>query len=182
MKANSLVVAMRGSIAGRLVRTRTGLRFEYDDAYRADPSATPLSVAMPLAVTGHTDTVVAPWLRGLLPDDDDVLTRWARHFGIRGTAVFDLLAAPIGEDCAGAVQFCTPERVDDALTRPGNVEWLTEADVAARLRALRTDRASWLGPDFTGQWSLAGQQAKTALRFEDGRWGDPREPRQRHTS
>lgn len=174
MKATSLVVAMHGEVAGTLTRTRSGVRFEYRDEYRTDPAATPLSVAMPLTVRAHTDAVVEPWLRGLLPDDDDVIDRWARQFGVRGRAVFDLLAAPIGEDCAGAVQFCAPERVDDVLARPGGVEWLTDAEVAARLRSLRTDRASWLGPDFTGQWSLAGNQAKTALHFEDGRWGDPR--------
>ncbi|MBI2168494.1 MAG: type II toxin-antitoxin system HipA family toxin [Actinobacteria bacterium] len=174
MTANTLVVALHGVVAGTLTRTRTGLRFEYADAYRHDPSATPLSVAMPLAVEAHTHATVGPWVRGLLPDDLEVLRRWARHFDVRGTAPFDLLAAPIGEDCAGAVQLAKPERIDEVLARPGSVHWLSEADLADRLATLRTDGASWLGPDFTGQWSLAGHQPKTALRHEDGRWGDPR--------
>lgn len=175
MKPKTLIVAMAGRVAGELHRpTAQTMRFEYDDDYRRDPTATPLSVAMPLTVRKHANAVVAPWLRGLLPDDDDVLTRWARHFGVRGRAVFDLLAAPIGEDCAGAVQFCTPARLDDVVTRTGSIEWLDEAAVAARIRTLRKDTGAWLGPEFTGQWSLAGNQAKTALRNESGRWGDPR--------
>ncbi|MHB1709925.1 MAG: HipA domain-containing protein [Acidimicrobiales bacterium] len=37
----------------------------------------------------------------------------------------------------------------------------------------RTTRRFWLGRSFTGQFSLAGAQAKTALLFKDGRWGVP---------
>ena len=85
---------------------------------------------------------------------------------------FSLLAAQIGEDCAGAVRFVVPDAIDAVLTRSG-VTWLTEDEVGERLRDLRTDTTSWLGRSFTGQFSLAGAQAKTALRHEDGRWGVP---------
>ncbi|HEV2370506.1 MAG TPA: HipA domain-containing protein, partial [Acidimicrobiales bacterium] len=50
---------------------------------------------------------------------------------------------------------------------------LTHDEVAQRLRDLREDFTAWLGRDFTGQFSLAGAQAKTALLFENGRWGVP---------
>ena len=43
----------------------------------------------------------------------------------------------------------------------------------SRLRALRADAASWLGPDFSGRFSLAGAQAKTALYLSGGSWGVP---------
>jgi serine/threonine protein kinase HipA of HipAB toxin-antitoxin module len=42
---------------------------------------------------------------------------------------------------------------------------------AQRLRELREDSTAWLGRSFTGQFSLAGAQAKTALLCQDGRWG-----------
>jgi serine/threonine-protein kinase HipA len=62
------------------------------------------------------------------------------------------------------VQFATPERVaslqDDGEPR---VEWLSEADVAARLRGLREDASAWRNVADTGQFSLAGAQPKTAL-------------------
>jgi serine/threonine-protein kinase HipA len=50
---------------------------------------------------------------------------------------------------------------------------MAEDDVAERLRELKQDSTAWLGTSFTGQFSLAGAQAKTALIFQDGRWGVP---------
>jgi serine/threonine-protein kinase HipA len=101
-----------------------------------------------------------------------VLGRWARQFHA-SPSPFSLLATPIGKDCAGAVQFATPEVAEQLLQRTGDVTWLTEDDVAQRLRELKDDSTAWLGRSFTGQFSLAGAQAKTALLFQDGRWGVP---------
>ncbi len=168
-----IVVAIEGRTAGTLTRTRSGVRFEYDDTYRSTDGATPVSVSMPTQVRTHTDSRVGPWLRGLLPDDPAVLERWARHFRVRAGSSFELLATPVGEDCAGAIQFASAERIDAVLARPGSIDWLDEAAVAGKLRDLRSDSSSWLGVDFTGQWSLAGAQAKAALRLEGGRWGEP---------
>ena len=80
------------------------MRFEYDVAYQARPGATPLSVAMPVGIRSHTDATVRPWIDNLLPDNPDVLTRWRRQFGASSSDAFDLLATPVGEDCAGAVR------------------------------------------------------------------------------
>ncbi|MGH8975813.1 MAG: type II toxin-antitoxin system HipA family toxin, partial [Acidimicrobiia bacterium] len=122
----------------------------------------------------HHDRVVVPWLWGLLPDNDSVLARWARRFAVSATAPFGLLASPVGQDCAGAVRFVAPDGLDAALGRPGRVRWLTDGEVAARLAELRRDPTAWLGGDFTGRFSLAGAQAKTALyRHSDGRLGLP---------
>ncbi len=136
---------------------------------------------MPVAIKTHLDTAanqtVSNFLWGLLPDSDDILARWARHFQVRRTSPFFLLGTPVGEDCAGAVSFCPPGAVDGMLASPGAVTWLTEADVASRLRELRRDAGAWLGSDFTGQFSLAGAQAKTALLLQEGRWGLPSGPR-----
>jgi serine/threonine-protein kinase HipA len=76
-------------------------------------------------------------------------------------------------DCAGAVRFVTPERLAEAIRRPGGVTWLTKDEVAALIRDLHADSTAWLGKSFTGQFSLAGAQAKTALLRHDGRWGLP---------
>jgi len=72
------------------------------------------------------------------------------------------------------VQFVKPERID-ALRRasPADIDWLTEAMIAERLRALRADHGAWRLPRDTGQFSLAGAQPKTALLFLNGRWGLP---------
>lgn len=102
-------------------------------------------------------------------------------FGVSVASPFPLLGTQVGLDCAGAVQFCAPDQVDDLLGRAGEITWLTEAEVASRLGTLRADSTSWLGPGFTGQFSLGGAQAKTALHHEPrsdessagGRWGVP---------
>ena len=169
---DTLLVVLDDRVAGTLIRRAGGrLRFDYDDDYRAP--ATPLSLSMPVQVRSHADGVVTPWLWGLLPDNDAVLRRWSREFHVSASSPFSLLSTPVGEDCAGAVRFAAPDDLDRVRRRPGDVSWLTEEDVAGRLRDLREDTTSWLGRPFTGQFSLAGAQAKTALLFEDGRWGVP---------
>jgi serine/threonine-protein kinase HipA len=169
-----LIVVLGDRIAGTLVRLRGGrLRFDYSDEYREYPGATPLSLSMPTQVPSHADHAVTPWLWGLLPDNDAVLSRWARQFHVSASSPFSLLATRIGEDCAGAVRFAAPSEVDRILRRSGDVAWLTEDDVAQRIRELREDSTAWLGQSFTGQFSLAGAQAKTALLFRNGRWGVP---------
>ena len=68
MPADALIVLLEGRPVGRIERTAGGaLRFDYDTGI--DPVATPLSVSMPQAVRRHGDARIAPWLWGLLPDD-----------------------------------------------------------------------------------------------------------------
>lgn len=170
---DELLVVLDGVVAGRLTRSRGGrLRFDYRDDYRARENPTPLSVAMPIPVRSHPDDVVSPWLWGLLPETDAVLRRWARHFQASATAPFSMLATPVGHDCPGGVRFAAAEVVG-ILEGPGEVEWLSSEDVAELLRDLRQDGTAWLGRRFTGQFSLAGAQAKTALLYRGGRWGLP---------
>jgi serine/threonine-protein kinase HipA len=171
---DSLTVILEDAVAGTLTRLPGGrLRFDYTEAYRQRDTPTPLSVSMPPQIRSHADHAVTPWLWGLLPDNEAVLARWAREFHASASSPFSMLATPIGHDCAGAVRFATTGDVDDVLARPGQVTWLTEDDVARRLRELREDTTTWLGRTFTGQFSLAGAQAKTALLYEHGRWGVP---------
>lgn len=168
-----LLVVLEDKVAGTLTRLTNGrLRFEYDETYRALRSATPLSVSMPTAVGNHPDRAMTPWLWGLLPDNDAVIARWAREFH-SSSSPFALLGTPIGLDCPGAVRFVAPSQVDTVLQQRGRLQWLTEEDVATRLRELKEDATSWLGRRFTGQFSLAGAQAKTALLYQNGRWAVP---------
>jgi len=170
---------MGNTIAGTLTLGANGhLTFTYDDAYRQHASATPISLSMPLAVRAHADTAgrrtVNNFLRGLLPDDDEVRKRWADFFQVR-TAPFHLLGTPVGRDCAGAVSFCPQEDVAGFLSRGGSVTPLAESDVAALIGDLRRDRTLVLGAHFEGEFSLAGAQAKIALVYdeESRAWGMP---------
>lgn len=172
--SDALLVILDGVVAGTLTRLRGGrVRFDYDTAYREQPANTPLSLSMPIQVASHSDQTITPWLWGLLPDNDAVLRRWAREFHVSPSSAFSLLRTPIGEDCAGAVQFAPPDELDRALNRTGEVMWLTDDQVAERLQDLHEDSTSWLGRSFSGQFSLAGAQAKTALLLQRNRWGVP---------
>jgi len=173
MSASDLVVFLSGVEVGSVARDARGrLRFSYGDAWRRSPDAYPLSLSMPLGAAEHPHGKIEPFLWGLLPDSDRVIDRWARDFHV-GRNAFSLLAH-VGEDCAGAVQLVPREAVHaGGVVRRGRVEWLSEEDVAGRLRALRGDLAAWRRPADAGQFSLAGAQAKTALLLRDGRFGIP---------
>ena len=169
-----LVAIADRTIMGEIRRDRRGrLTFLYDDRWRSLDAAYPLSLSMPLVVAEHEHARIEPWLWGLLPDNEFILARWGRRFHVSPGNAFALLGA-VGEDCAGAVQFVRPDRVGDVLRGDDQqVEWLTEADVAERLRALGRDQAAWRMARDTGQFSLAGAQPKTAFLFDGQRWGIP---------
>jgi serine/threonine-protein kinase HipA len=149
------------------------LSFRYAEAWRSTPGAYPLSLSMSLAAAEHPHAAIEPFLWGLLPDNEFILNRWAKHYQVSARNAFALMSH-VGEDCAGAVQFTTPDRRDSLVNAPpAETEWLTEADVANRLRALQKDASVWRAPQDIGQFSLAGAQPKTALLFDGQRWGVP---------
>ena len=150
--------------AGSITRLSGGkLTFEYADDYSRIDGATPLSVSMPIQVKSHPDGQISPWLWGLLPDNDAVLARWARDFHVSSGSAFSLLATPIGEDCPGAIRLLSPSVWNRSRQEScSSIEWLSEADVAKRLRDLKADSTAWLGSMHGGRFSLAGAQAKTA--------------------
>lgn len=170
----SQLTVLLGAREVGIVRQASGrLSFRYEDSWRAAPGAYPLSLSMPLAARDHGHTAINAFLWGLLPDNELVLQRWARRFHVSARNPFALIGK-VGEDCAGAVQFATPDRLDSIRGEgEGDVAWLTEDDVAERLRGLQADIAAWRAPHDTGQFSLPGAQPKTALYFDGQRWGVP---------
>lgn len=170
-----LVALANGRVVGEVQHDRRGqLAFVYDAGWLASEHAYPLSLSMPIGAPQHGHDQIEPWLRGLLPDNENVLARWARTFQASAINAFSLLRAT-GEDCTGAVQLVRPERVDGVQVPEGRqVVWLTAAEVGVRLRTLRHDDSAWRLDGDEGQFTLAGAQSKTALLLEDGRWGIPR--------
>lgn len=171
---SELVTLLDGKEIGRVHKDAHGrLTFVYDDEWRKAPDSYPLSLSMPLAAKQHGRSVVEAFLWGLLPDNEQVLARWASKFQVSARNVFALISH-VGEDCAGAVQFVTPERLEAIRSgKEDKVEWLDESDMAKRLQTLREDHAAWRLPRDTGQFSLAGAQPKTALLWQNDRWGIP---------
>lgn len=172
MRTRDLVVLLYGRCVGTVTQDDAGrLGFAYEDEWRRDPLSTPLSLSMPLSVAVHPHDVVDPFLWGLLPDNEKVLSRWGRDNQVSPRNAFALLSH-VGEDCAGAVQFVRPERVEEAASG-GDVEWLELDELAGRIRSLRRDPTAWQTGLAEGQFSLAGAQAKMALLRDGSRWGRP---------
>lgn len=168
-----LAVLLDGHDVGRVRRNGDRLLFDYNDDWRLSPDAYPLSLSMPLVAARHGHDSIAAYLWGLLPDDERVLNRWARQFGVSSRNPFALLGE-VGEDCAGAVQLVPPERID-AMRNPaaGAIQWIDEDDIEARLAVLVAGGGTGRRVGDNGQFSLAGAQPKTALLNIDGRWGVP---------
>lgn len=181
-----LAVLLDQTEVGRVRRNPAGrLSFTYDGRWQSSPEAYPISLSMPLASSEHGHARIDAFLWGLLPDNQRILEQWAGRFHVSARSAFGLIAA-VGEDCAGAIQLVKPDRLE-YLTgeKPGRdrVLWLNESEVAQRLRALQSDSSVWRMSGDTGQFSLAGAQAKTALLFgpgrtkpgqkATGRWGVP---------
>jgi serine/threonine-protein kinase HipA len=169
--AETLLVVSDGAVAGSLTRAAGRITFRYEDDWRTLPDATPLSVSMPLTARDHPARAVEPWLWGLLPDSEPVLARWAREFHTTTAHPLGLLAR-VGADLPGSFQIVAPDQLD-SLSTDGSVEWLSTKQVAGLLSDVRADHTAWLGRRAEGRWSLAGAQAKIALRRDGSRWGRP---------
>jgi serine/threonine-protein kinase HipA len=149
-----LIAILEGQEMGRVVRDRLGkLSFTHNERWRTAADTYPMSVSMPLALTTHGNAKIEPFLWGLLPDNEVVLDRWARRFHVSPRNAFALIGE-VGEDCAGAVQFLKPEKLETVLGKgPSQIEWLDDAAIADRLRLLRADQSAWRVPRDTGQFS-----------------------------
>ena len=173
MVSAELDIWMGGARIGLLDGSdRRNLRLIYDDHWVEQSGSTPISVSMPLAGRSYSGQRVAAYLWGLLPDNDRVLERWASAYQCSATDVFGLLRA-LGNDVAGAAQYVTPGAPAEETTL-GQIDPLTEIEVAEILRGLRADATAW-HPNTRGRWSLAGAQAKLALAHDEltGTWGIP---------
>jgi len=130
-----------------------------------------LSCCLPSVGVHYTGDRVTNWIGGLLPDRGEVLTRRRAHYGLKRLDAYALLWH-VGEDVAGAARFVRPDRLngeDETVA----AEPLTDAVISDRITALSTDAAAWVPSAGTGQFSLAGAQAKFALARTTEGWVEP---------
>lgn len=171
----TLDVLMEGRLAGSLELPDTGWpRLRYHVSYVQAASVTPLSTRFVPERAEHSGQALANWLVGLLPDDERVLDSLRDRYGTHKPRPLDLLGTPIGEDCAGAVQFCPAERTEDLLAGRGGLHHLSDDSVLDCLEEIRRDPA--YRPevhDPAGGFSLAGMQPKIALRRTPSGWALP---------
>lgn len=165
---SQLHVVMHGREIAHLTGARTGkLKLTYHpDALEVTRG---LSCCLPAIGVQYTGDRVENWLSGLLPDRGEVLTRWRARYGVKRQDPYALLWH-VGEDVAGAARFVRPDRL--GLTDRDS-EPLPDEVIGARITTLSADAAAWAPSANSGQFSLAGAQAKFALaRTEDG-WVEP---------
>ncbi|WP_163544337.1 HipA domain-containing protein [Occultella kanbiaonis] len=177
MADRNLAVHMDGTPAGTMTLTGSGnLTFTYDEDYRRDPAATPLSLSMPKATTRHRQRAVLPFIAGLLPDNEQALGSLAATYQVSATSPFAILEH-VGSDVAGALQILPPgqpstdQGADRSASEPiGDDE--VARDLAKVIDAYRTGRP--LHGRERLRMSLAGAQPKIALvRAPDGTWRRP---------
>lgn len=168
MSGQTLAVILYGQHVADLHQTPGG---QHALTYVDTTATTPVSLSMPVASTTYTHGRVDPFLEGLLPDREDTRVAMGRQLGVNGRNPFALLGR-IGLDCAGAVQFSPPPDIPAVHARAGGLDPVDDQWLGDRLRSLRADPgASWKAP--RERWSLAGAQAKFAVRREGDGWFEP---------
>ena len=171
-----LVALLDGVRVGNVYQTASGtLRFLYLDEWRESQRAYPLSLSMPLTAREHRHDAINAFLWGLLPDNARTLDHYGRLFSVSARNPVALLSH-IGADCAGAVQFASPDnarQLEGPASRHGTIDWLSDDDIATELATVREHGIPGTSRRTVGQFSLAGAQPKMALLEEKGRWGRP---------
>lgn len=175
MAESDLNVFMDGILCGRVHQMSTGdLRFFYDEHYRADPYATPLSLSMPLVIAEHPKRAILPFLEGLITDSEQGRRALAARYGVSPNSTFGLLQF-IGAEVAGALQILPVDQVStDVPSTDDRVDPLTEVEVARMLASVLDEYRDGRpvgGP--VGRFSLSGAQPKLALTWMGEGWGIP---------
>lgn len=162
-----LHVHMHGEHIADLTSAREGAaKLEYVPG--ASDLTTGLSCALPAAGVRYQGEKVVNWLGGLLPDRSEVLAAWRSRYGVRRMDAFALLWH-VGQDVAGAARFVQPG-TDPAAA---SLEPVSAEEIGRRIRQLGVDASAWAPSTGTGQFSLAGAQAKFALAQTDDGWAEP---------
>lgn len=166
-----LLVFMHGEPIGRVAEGRDrSCWFTYLPEYTGRRSPVPLSLTAPVGTDRYD---MSGWLDGLLPNRLDVREHWMRSHRARSVLPIDMLATPMGWDCAGAVQFCPEDAAAEMLARTPGTDPLSEADLARHLKSVRRHLPELPGAPGWVPFSLAGAQAKTALVRDASGWAKP---------
>ncbi|MCL1899460.1 MAG: HipA N-terminal domain-containing protein [Promicromonosporaceae bacterium] len=102
---------------------------------------TPVSLSMPYQGKMYLHRQVEPFLLGLLPDREETKRAIGAESGVFWRNPFALLSH-IGLDCAGAIQFCDPDDVDETLARSGQLKPVDDSWIGRRLAELRVNPAA----------------------------------------
>ena len=155
-------------------RSRDRISLQYDQNWSNYSESFPISLSLPMEARNHSDETIRAFITGLLPDNDSVLKSWAKRFHVSEGNPFDLLKN-VGEDCAGALQFIQPDRLDVILSGElDEIIKLSEQDLIRHFEELDLTTRAIPTFDSDGRFSLAGAQSKTALLLKDNKWFLPK--------
>lgn len=169
--SGSLSVFLHGELVGRVSEGRDrACWFSYRPEYTERRNALPLSLSMPVEDARYD---MLDWMESLLPNRLDARERWSKRYGLKSLLAMDMLATPIGWDCAGAVQFCAESTEAEMLSRePGSMA-LSEGELGAHLESVRRGVPGLPDAPPGAPFSLAGAQAKTVLSRSGEEWAIP---------
>src|SRR5882757_3749468 len=121
---SELLALIEGQAAARIRAEKAGrLSLQYEDAWRDGERGYPLSVNMPLARITYPHKAIWPHLWNLLPENPNVLQRWAQQYHVSANNPFKLLSF-VGADVPGAVQFIPPQRYEEFHSaRHPQIQW-----------------------------------------------------------
>jgi len=129
-----LAVVLYGVLAGHVDRTNGSLSFAYEPDYLARSNATPLSLSMPLSSDRYTNRPVTSYLKGLLPDNEDVRRVGLARDQVRGWVkeMADAIPDALSDELAAlrAAASRDPE-ADMLLPRVRRIAELTVKDLNA---------------------------------------------------
>jgi len=126
---SELLILIEGTLAGRVHADKNGrLSLTYEDAWRTSPQGHSLSASMPLADVTYPQKSIWPNLWNLLPENPNVLQRWAQQYHVSAGNPFKLLAH-VGADVPGAAQFIPPERLAEIQSEQHpTIKWMSSAN------------------------------------------------------
>ena len=146
-------------------RKKDAISLSYDEAWQFDSAGFPMSLSLPIAKREHTDTTIRPFLQNLLPDNPAVLDAWGKRFQVSPRNPFDLIKH-VGEDCAGALQFVRPDRLDMILSGAlDTLTALTDDELAKRIDVLNSQSRA-LPVQISGRFSQTVHGSSPAGGFQ----------------
>ncbi len=138
--------------------------FEYDEAWRTNPNAFALSLALPLQETKFGNRLSLSFFENLLPEGF-IKDAIERHHNISGVMEF---LDKYGRDCAGAIVLTSQPGGISNLDPSQMIELdMTLVYEAVEAKESVADAISSMNP---GYLSLAGAQDKFAAIYKDGRF------------
>jgi len=173
MNGDSLYVFMNGQFVGELTKINQKLSFKYDENWINSANSRPISLSLPLTETVISGNQLDNYLKNLLPDNNDILNRIRRRFGIRSNHHFDLLKT-IGNDCVGAIQLLSEKAIPDIKTI--KLKAVNDSEIENFLNHSSGSASSIMHSIDIEEFriSIAGAQEKTALLKLNNRWHLPK--------